>query len=113
VDKIQLNTVVRPPVCLDAQRLNRQELLRMRDLFDRSLPVEIIAGFDRTTSRAYLPDLEGAIIELLARRPTKKDDMSVALGVHPQEMTKHLQILEESKKIKITIREGEAFYTIA
>jgi wyosine [tRNA(Phe)-imidazoG37] synthetase (radical SAM superfamily) len=113
VDKIQLNTVVRPPDRPDVRRLGQQELLKIKGLFDPWLPVEIIAGFDRTTSKAYHQDLESAIIELLARRPTKKNEMAAALGVHPNEMVKYVQVLEESKKIKIAIREGEAFYTIA
>ncbi len=113
VDRIQLNTVLRPPSRPDVRRLDEQELVRIKDLFDPSLPVEIITDFDRTTSRAYHKDLEKAIIELLARRPTKRDDMAVALGVHPNEMVKYIQALEESKKVKITIREGETFYTIS
>ncbi len=113
VDRIQLNTVIRPPSWPDVMRLDQQELLRIEALFDPQLPVEIIAGFDRSTSQAYHQDLENAIIELLARRPTKRDEMATALGVHPNEIVKYLQALEEGKTIKITIREGEAFYTIA
>ncbi len=112
-DRIQLNTVVRPPSQPDAKPLNEQELLGIKGLFDPSLPVEIIAGFDRTTSRAYHEDLEKAIIELLARRPTKKDDMAAALGVHPNEIVKYLQVLEEGKRIKKAEKEGEAYYVIA
>ncbi len=112
-DRIQLNTVIRPPSQLDAKPLNEQELFRIKGLFDASLPVEIIAGFDRTTSRAYHEDLEKAIIELLARRPTKRDDMAISLGVHPNEIVKYLQVLEESKKIKKAEKEGEAYYLIA
>jgi wyosine [tRNA(Phe)-imidazoG37] synthetase (radical SAM superfamily) len=112
VEKIQLNTVVRPPGRPDVRRLDRQELLKIKSLFDPQLPVEIIAGFDKTTGKAFHQDLEAAIIELLARRPSKRDEMAMALGVHPHEMTKYLQILEESKKIRIVIREGQAFYTI-
>ena len=113
VDRIQLNTVVRPPSWPEAMRLDQQELIRIKALFDPQLPVEIIAGFDRTASQAFHQDLEAAIIELLARRPTKRDEMAAALGVHPNEMVKYIQVLEESKKIKRTIRGGEAFYTIA
>jgi wyosine [tRNA(Phe)-imidazoG37] synthetase (radical SAM superfamily) len=113
VDKIQLNTVVRPPGRPGVRRLDQQELLRIKGLFDPRLPMEIIAGFDRTTSGAFHRDLEAAIIELLGRRPTKKDEMAAVLGVHPSEMMKYIQVLEESKKIKTAVREGEVFYTIA
>jgi predicted ArsR family transcriptional regulator len=74
-----------------------------------------VADFDRMTSKAYHKDLEQAITDLLKRRPTRKDEMAVALGVHPNEIVKYLQILEKGKKIK-RIRakdESEAYFVIA
>jgi wyosine [tRNA(Phe)-imidazoG37] synthetase (radical SAM superfamily) len=114
-DKIQLNTVVRPPADPEARPLDRQELLKIKALFDPSLPVEIVADFDRATSKAYHGDLERAIIELLRRRPTRKDEMAKALGIHPNEILKYLQALETSKKIRRLETESgpEAYYVVA
>ncbi|MGB2988458.1 MAG: radical SAM protein [Candidatus Zixiibacteriota bacterium] len=115
VDRIQLNTVIRPPADPGARPLDRQELLKIKALFDPSLPVEIVADFDRTTSKAYHKDLEQAIIEFLKRRPARRDEMATALGVHPNEIAKYLQALEKSKRIKRLRTENgpEAHYVIA
>lgn len=114
-DKIQLNTVIRPPGDPKAKPLTKEKLQKTAALFDSELPVEIIADFDRMTSRAYHKDLEKAITGLLKRRPTRKDEMATALGVHPNEIVKYLQALEKSKKIKrTTIGEGsEAYFMMA
>jgi wyosine [tRNA(Phe)-imidazoG37] synthetase (radical SAM superfamily) len=99
-DKIQLNTVVRPPGDPGARPLSPKDLLAIRASFDPSLPVEIVADFDRMTSKAYHKDLERAILDLLERRPTRKDEMATALGIHPNEVAKYLQVLEEDKRIR-------------
>jgi wyosine [tRNA(Phe)-imidazoG37] synthetase (radical SAM superfamily) len=115
VEKIQLNTVIRPPGDPQAKPLTKEELQKIKALFDSDLPVEIIADFDRMTSRAYHEDLEQAVIDLLRRRPTKKDEMATALGVHPNEILKYLQVLEENSKIKrVRIgEESEPYFIIA
>jgi wyosine [tRNA(Phe)-imidazoG37] synthetase (radical SAM superfamily) len=100
IDEIQLNTVVRPPAAPGARPLNQKELSRVKSLFDPKLKVEMIANFRRETNKAYQKDLEQAIIELLKRRPTKKEEMAISLGVHPNEIMKYIQILEEKKIIK-------------
>jgi len=100
IDKIQLNTVIRPPSDSDAKPLNKDELIKAKALFDPALKVELIADFKRETSRAYQKDLEEGIIELLKRRPTRGEEMAVSLGVHPNEIVKYLEILEEKKIIR-------------
>lgn len=114
-DKIQLNTVVRPPSQPDAKPLGEQELLRIKALFDRSLSVEVITDFDRKTSGAYQRDMEQAIVELVRRRPTRKDEMAAALGVHANEIVKYLQVLEREMRIKRSEVDGneEPYYLIA
>jgi len=99
-DKVQLNTVIRPPGDPEARPLAPQELVKIKALFDPSLPVEIVADFDRMTSKAYHKDLERAILDLLERRPTRKDEMATALGIHPNEIAKYLQVLEKDKRIR-------------
>jgi len=72
-----------------------------------------VADFDRMTSKAYHKDLEQAIIEILKRRPTRRDEMAAALGVHSNEIIKYLQVLEKSKRIKRLRTETEHYYLIA
>ena len=115
IDEIQLNTVVRPPGDPDARPLNQEELNEVKSLFDPKLKVEVIANFKRETSKAYHKDLEQAIIELVRRRPTKKEEMAVSLGVHQNEIVKYLQILEEKKTIRRSQDEEESgtYFVIA
>jgi wyosine [tRNA(Phe)-imidazoG37] synthetase (radical SAM superfamily) len=108
IDKIQLNTVVRPPADPGAKPLNQRELDEVKELFDPETEKEVIADFKRETSRAYQKDLGPAVIELLKRRPAKAEEMAVSLGVHLNEMVKHLQMLEDEKKIRRTKTEGKS-----
>jgi wyosine [tRNA(Phe)-imidazoG37] synthetase (radical SAM superfamily) len=100
IDKIQLNTPVRPPHDPDAKPLNKEELIKVKTLFDPKLKVELVADFKRERAKAYQKNLEQAIIELLKRRPTRGEEMAISLGVHPNEIVKYLQILEEKKIIR-------------
>ena len=114
IDRIQLNTVVRPPHDPGARPLNQKELDEVKGLFDPKLESEVIANFKRETIKAYHQDLESAIIELLKRRPAKTEEMAVSLGVHLNEMVKHLQMLEERKKIRRTKAEDrpETYFVV-
>ncbi len=100
IDKIQLNTVIRPPCDPNAKPLHKEELIKVKTFFDPKLKVELIADFKRETAKAYQKNLEQGIIELLKRRPTRGEEIAVSLGVHHNEIAKYLQILEEKKKIK-------------
>jgi wyosine [tRNA(Phe)-imidazoG37] synthetase (radical SAM superfamily) len=115
LDKIQLNTVIRPAASPEARPVYPQKLLKISALFDPSLPVEIAADFDRMTSKAYHKDLEQAILNLLRRRPTRRDEMATALGIHPDEIAKYLQVLEKLKRVRRlkTENPSDAYYGIS
>ncbi|KPL00789.1 MAG: hypothetical protein AMJ90_07735, partial [candidate division Zixibacteria bacterium SM23_73_2] len=99
-DKIQLNTVVRPPAEPEVKLLDLDRLKKIKKIFEKSHRVEIISDFKRKTKKSYHKDLERAILELLKRRPTRDDEMATSLGVHKNELLKYLNILENEKKIK-------------
>lgn len=100
VDKVELNTVVRPPGEPGARALNNQELVRIKSLFDPEIKVELIPDFRKESSRPYHRDLEKAIVELLRRRPARREEMASSLGVHLNEIVKSLQVLEGKKIIR-------------
>ncbi len=99
VHKVELNTVVRPPGESGAKALNNEELIRIKDLFDPGVKVELISDFRKESSRPYHRDLEKAIIELLSRRPVRREEMAACLGVHLNEIMKSLHNLERRKII--------------
>jgi len=109
-DKIQLNTVVRPPNEKFARPLNLEDLERIRDFFgDRC---EIIDEFKREKHRIYSKDIEEAIIELIRRRPVTLEDISKVLGIHQNETIKYINFLQESNKINFYYHQGVKYYKI-
>ncbi len=101
IDKIELNTVIRPPNDPQAKPLTKGELLKIKKLFDPNLKVEIISDFTKHyEKKVFRRDLEQRIIDLLKRRPCRKEEMAVSLGVHLNELLKYLNILLQRKKIK-------------
>jgi len=97
-DKIQLNTVVRPPAEKSAQPLSPEEMEKIRKAFGKSC--EIIAGFDKKAPKSSQKDLEGAILAMIQRRPVTLSDISASLGSHKNEIIKCLDILLEEGKIR-------------
>ena len=100
-DKIELNTVIRPPNDPQAKPLKKEELLKIKKLFDPNLKLEIISDFTKYyEEKIFRRDLEQRIIDLLKRRPCRKEEMAISLGVHLNELLKYLNLLVQKKKIK-------------
>jgi len=90
-DRVQLNTVTRPPAESYASPIPRDRLEKIAAEF--TPPAEIIADFRgnllTVTGRA---DVE-QILALLRRRPCSVEDIASGLSVAPPEATKHLESL--------------------
>lgn len=107
-DKVQLNTVVRPPSEDFAKPLTFEDLKKIRDVFGKGC--EIIAGFKGKREEAYIQDIEGEILNLIRRRPVTLTDISTSLGIHQNEVIKYLQVLEEKGAIKVKRYGNERYY---
>ncbi len=77
-DRIQLNTVVRPPAESTAQPLTREKLEEIRARFGNN--AEIIASFKSTEQKSGYAGIN-EIRDYLQRRPGSIDDLSAALGI--------------------------------
>lgn len=114
-EKIQLNTVERPPAESFARPLSKDQMDRAKSYFDER--VEIITTFaDRhvmderyryggsetlmTDQSILLQERRKAILELLRRRPCTARDVADALGFNINEASKYLGILSEKKLIE-------------
>lgn len=114
-EKIQLNTVERPPAESFARPLSENEMERAKSYFDER--VEIITTFvDRhvmdgrysyggsetltTDQSILLQERRKAVLELLRRRPCTARDVADALGFNINEASKYLGILSEKKLIE-------------
>jgi wyosine [tRNA(Phe)-imidazoG37] synthetase (radical SAM superfamily) len=103
-DRVQLNTVVRPPA-EPVQPLSPEEMERMLEVFSGA---EVIAEWERDLSKKT----EVLIIDLLERRPCTLADLGSLSGLHRNEILKYLEILEREDKIS-RLRHGDDLYFTA
>ena len=110
-DKIQLNTVVRPPAESGISALTETELKRIKDFFGPK--AEIIASFSRKLEReAAFLDLKDRILAMLKRRPCALKDMANALSVHLNEVIKIVDELQKQGRLISYEHSGKRFFVI-
>lgn len=108
LDKIQLNTVVRPPAEESAGALGWQDLERIRSILGKRC--EIIAELKKLERRAYKGDVEEAILTMVKRRPLTLAGISSSLGLHQNEVIKYIGLLEREGQIKKRIHREKRYY---
>ena len=108
-DKVQLNTVIRPPAESYALPLNHEELEKIKVTL--AFPhTEIIAEFKKKARLSMEEDLEAVIFALIKRRPVTLLDMVSVLGKHRNELIKYLNFLLKKGKIKIVRHKDRQYY---
>ena len=108
LEKIQLNTVVRPPAEEFARPLTREDLNNIKTVLGKKC--EIIAEFKRATQKAYKRDVEKRILSMVKRRPVTLVDISHSLGLHRNEIIKYVETLEKNHQVKTEVHSGERYY---
>jgi len=111
-ERVQLNTVCRPPVEDFAFALSPEQMLAFRGVFPGQ--VDIISerkNNDPCTadSRVEFEDIPA----LLSRRPCTLEDVAGSLGMDIKEALKHLSILVSAGKAKTVVMGGRRFYVAA
>ncbi len=71
---------------------------------------EIIATFDKTAQDLVEKSEEESILSMIRRRAMTLVDMASSLGLHRNEVMKHLQILLEKGDIRIIRHKGSVYY---
>ena len=107
-DRIQLNTVARPPCEKFAKALNSKELKRIKSLLGPL--TEVIVDHERRALPSKIEDLKEGIMTMLKRRPATVKDLADGLGVHRNEVLKYLAVLEKEKKIKLLQFKDKRYY---
>ena len=107
-DKIQLNTVIRPPSETYARPLDFDEMLKIKKFLGKRC--EVIPRFSRRAQKAYQKDIERRILDLVVRRPVCMRDISSTLGVHENEVIKYMETLSESGQVKAERFNGRFYY---
>jgi len=108
-DRVQLNTMDRPGAVgwLKPATKNSLEVIAQKLNFHS----EIIANFQKREQVAsYNNDIESAILQTIKRRPCTIDDLSITLGLHPNEINKYVESLLHRNLIRSIILDRGVFF---
>jgi wyosine [tRNA(Phe)-imidazoG37] synthetase (radical SAM superfamily) len=107
-DKVQLNTVVRPPAEKFARALGFKELEKIKKFLGKNS--EIIAEFEKKPQKPSSENLDKVILSLVQRRPVTLQDISTSLGKNEKVIREHLHSLLERDRIKPVVHKGLTYY---
>jgi wyosine [tRNA(Phe)-imidazoG37] synthetase (radical SAM superfamily) len=108
-DKVQLNTVARPPLEKFARPVTQKELEQIAS----ELPgkIEIIADFSQKKNKKNRLANESEILQVLQRRPCTASDICQALNLDTDSAADALQSLGKSGKVIETEHQGKKYYS--
>lgn len=107
-DRVQLNTVVRPPAEKYARALSLEELEKIKSFLGPQ--TEIIADFKKRDQVASERDAGEAILSAVKRRPMTAQDLSLSLGKPLEEICAHLVRLVQQGRLKRLTHKGLEYY---
>jgi wyosine [tRNA(Phe)-imidazoG37] synthetase (radical SAM superfamily) len=108
-DRIQLNTVVRPPAEKWARSLTRKALEKIRKELGKG--AEVVAEFRKKRASPAEADVKTAILSMVQRRPVTLKDMAFTLGQSKRRLLGHLADLERWGRVSIVRHKGVAYYS--
>jgi wyosine [tRNA(Phe)-imidazoG37] synthetase (radical SAM superfamily) len=107
-DKIQLNTVVRPPADARALSLDRKKMEEVKDFFGQK--AEIIAFIPPKHRDQRVASLTVAVLEMAKRRPVRASDVGHVLGLPPEEAENLIKGLVVKGQLRSHVYLGESYY---
>lgn len=107
-DKVQVNTVARPPAEDYAFAVDRSQLMECCKLFGKN--AEVIADFARVVYNDQYKSTREDILELISRRPCSIEDIAGGLNMQPNEAIKYLDTLISYGAITELRHSGKVFY---
>ena len=107
-DRVQLNTVTRPPAESFAIGISRERLTELASMFDP--PAEVIADFRGVHGQTEFAAGREDIQDLLRRRPCSVEDIANGLRMHRNEVVKHVEHLNAEGLLLQTQTEGRLYY---
>jgi wyosine [tRNA(Phe)-imidazoG37] synthetase (radical SAM superfamily) len=97
-DRVQLNTVSRPPAEDHAMAVDRQRLDELAVFFEP--PGEVIAESRGVYGQSDFATSRESVIEMLQRRPCSIDDIADGLGMHRNEAVKYVEELSTDQRLQ-------------
>ncbi len=108
VNKIQLNTVTRPPTEQKTEGLTEGDLKKICRYLGESC--EIICSFEKSVKKPDEEDWSRKIIEILQRRSLTLDDIVKITGIPLENAKNRLKTLENEGQIKSYFFDDTTFY---
>lgn len=111
-ERVQLNTVVRPPADSSVKPLDHNEMEAARQLFGPEAEIIVEVVPEPRHARA-IAQHEAVILSLAQRRPVTAEEVSAAANIHPAETRKLLAALERAGKLRRKVHADKMFYMAA
>ena len=112
-DRVQLNTVCRPPAEDYACALSQEQMLAFRSAFPGEVDVVACEAKKGAQTAARFLNRDEDILELLRRRPCTIEDVEGGLGIDIRVALKHLNIMVTAGEVKTVVTGGQRFYLAA
>lgn len=107
-DKVQVNTVTRPPAESFAEPVILKQLQTITEkLYNKA---EIIADYNAVHKQRDFSACREDVLMLLQRRPCSVDDIAAGLGIHQNEVVKYIEELFSESKIETKPQNQRLYY---
>lgn len=110
VEKVQLNTVIRPPADRTTGRINSEELNEISKYFGHGC--EVICNFEKEVENNEENDWSEMVLDILRRRSLTLDDIVKITGTPEHTVKSTLATMENERKIKQLHSEDCVYYII-
>jgi wyosine [tRNA(Phe)-imidazoG37] synthetase (radical SAM superfamily) len=107
-DKIQLNTLDRPPAEDNVFPVGREELERIKRVFGEK--AEIITGSLPEDARGSIADSKKRVYNLVKRRPCTFDEISLTLGIPKMSLMDLIEVLKNEGKVSQRLHNNQVYY---
>ncbi len=107
-DKVQINTVSRPPAEEFAKAPTRQRLAELAPLFGPK--VEVVCGFSGTMEEHEFLAGRARVLDLLQGGPKTLDDLAHLSGVNRNETLKYLEALLNDGLVHSKVRQDTRYF---
>ncbi|MBN1392816.1 MAG: radical SAM protein [Sedimentisphaerales bacterium] len=110
-DKVQVNTVTRPPAEDFAEPVSQKQLDAVAKLLYKN--AEVIADYSGVHKQPDFLAQREDVLTLLKRRPCTIEDIAAGIGLHRNEVVKYIQELRSEGKIEAVTKRNLLYYKAA